>query len=503
MSAFNQSKFDELKKLLTDEFKKIENYEKRRQLPKEPTEREVRINQYKTELVGHYNIFTTYVKNFYPTFALNSQFEINELTENLKLKVKKCLAILNLEAVLPENLEKIDINTVKRIDSIENNTTHASRESTSSELTDKLSESSIKETSEPEDLFSSSSDLFNEDQAHSSTIIPITQIECESQQLNSNSTIGTAPHENTTNNQIMALTPGDILNGIPDFDSKNQTEVNKFIATVDMMNTLAPAQANIILTVARAKLITANKLGNISDKTWAQIKVEINEKYKLLIPFEVAQEKIISIKQNPKESLDTYANRVKSLLDALNGATTNDNNDVQASNRVMNENLAIRKFKQNILDREIRVMAVATEHTSLVEAISHALAKSEQLGASNVAHQSQLEKKETNNNSNKYTSTTQNKQSNFHGKNEKSGQKTDLFCKYCKRNNHNIDSCRTLARKNGNKPNAEKLENQPQNSSTAVAAKQAENQQLNEQIAGSASELDIQSLTLQPYHLNC
>lgn len=170
----------------------------------------------------------------------------------------------------------------------------------------------------------------------------------------------------------------------------------------------------------------------------------------------------------------------------------------------MNENLAIRKFKQNILDREIRVMAVSTEHTSLVDAISHALAKSEQLGASNVAQQPHFEKKETNNsNSNRNTGATQNKQSNFQGKNEKSDQKTDLFCKYCKRNNHNIENCRSLARKNGNKPNAEKTENQPQSSSTAVAAKQTENQQINEQIAGSSSQLDIQSLTLQPYHLNC
>lgn len=41
----------------------------------------------------------------------------------------------------------------------------------------------------------------------------------------------------------------------------------------------------------------------------------------------------------------------------------------------MNESLAIRKFKQNIHDREIRIMALTTEHTSLAEAIAHATEK--------------------------------------------------------------------------------------------------------------------------------
>lgn len=156
------------------------------------------------------------------------------------------------------------------------------------------------------------------------------------------------------------------------------------------------------------------------------------------------------------------------------------------------------------------MMALSTEHANLVDAISHALAKSEQLSASNVAHQPHFEKKESNHNNshkNGNGNGNQNKQSNTQNNNDKSSQKSGLFCKYCKRNNHTIENCRSLARKNGNsgnKPNAEKLENHPQSSSTAVAAKQTEQQQNNEQTASSVSHLDMQSLSIQPYHhLNC
>lgn len=51
----------------------------------------------------------------------------------------------------------------------------------------------------------------------------------------------------------------------------------------------------------------------------------------------------------------------------------------------MNESLAIRKFKQNIHDREIRIMALTTEHTSLAEAIAHATEKKEQFQSSNLS----------------------------------------------------------------------------------------------------------------------
>lgn len=318
--------------------------------------------------------------------------------------------------------------------------------------------------------------------------------------------------DNESPELFMPLTTGDILNGIPEFDPKSQESVKKFISQVDLMYALSPDSGVTILAIAKAKLVTANKLSSVSEKTWTQIKTDIQMKYRTQISFEVAQEKLLSVQQGPKESYDTYANRVRSLLDSLNSATINDNAEIQSSNRNMNENLAIRKFKQNIYDRELRSMAIAAEHTSLSDAISHAATKFEQLNASNVVQKSHFEKKESNfGNSTKSSSSNQNKNSNSQNSSEKTGQKSgqsNLYCKYCKRNNHTIETCRALARKNGeagNKNDSEKSESQPQtknsNSAAAVAQSGEQNQQ-SEPISGASAPMtqQAQSMLLQPYH---
>lgn len=498
-ATFQQNTYDQLKKELTDTIKKIENYKSRRKLPQDATERADRITQYTREVVGTYNCFVLYIKTFYDTFTLDSQFKTNEIVEHLKTKVKNSLEILNLTAILPQKLDTIDSQSIQILNQNINNTDSDPILQLSSH-----SHASDSENSEVDEQNSTPSNTFDPPGGHSSTA-----------NQNKNDFPPSKSDLSATNNlensdqieieQTMALTPGDILNGIPDFDSKSQIDVNKFIANVDMMYTLAPAQAATILTIAKTKLVTANKLGNLDGKTWAEIKTDINQKYKLTMPFEVAQEKLISIKQGPKETLDAYANRVKSLLDSLNSASTNANNDIQASNRVMNENLAIRKFKQNIFEKETRVMAISSEHTSLVEAISHAMSKCEQLNASNVVHQPQFEKKEpnpsnVNKNGNNSSNGSNGKQ--FNQKNSKPNPKSGLLCRYCKRTNHTIENCRDLARKNGNsgnKSNSEKQENQAQNSNAAVAVR-TEKQNDEEPLVNQAAHVDIQSLTLQPYH---
>lgn len=186
------------------------------------------------------------------------------------------------------------------------------------------------------------------------------------------------------NTETMTLSLSDILNGIPDFSSKNHDEIKNFIAKADMIHTLATGQTETVLTVIRAKLVTANKLGDISASSWPQIKTSIQTKYRTTVSFEVAQERLLAIKQGPKESLDDYSNRAKQLLEALNSTTTDENAAIQSSNRVMNESLAIRKFEQNIFDEKIRLLALSSEHTSLPDAIAHACEKREQINSSNV-----------------------------------------------------------------------------------------------------------------------
>lgn len=69
-ATFQQNTYNKLKKELTDTIKKINNYESRRKLPQEATERADRITTYTKEVIGAYNCFVLYVRTFYDTFTL-------------------------------------------------------------------------------------------------------------------------------------------------------------------------------------------------------------------------------------------------------------------------------------------------------------------------------------------------------------------------------------------------------------------------------------------------
>lgn len=256
--------------------------------------------------------------------------------------------------------------------------------------------------------------------------------------IHTNANTSTENHNQNKNNaENMALTASDILNGIKEFSHSSQDEIRQFIANVDMIHTLATAQRDTVLTVVRARLANAYKLGDISASTWAEIKASILEKYRSQVSFETAQEKLLAIRQGQKETLETYADRVKKLLDSLNSATTNANADVQASNRSMNESLAIRKFKQNILDEKIRLMALSAEHETLYAAISHASQKREQLNSSNIVREKEPDKKQNTQNSNNGNANNGAPKQN---KNQKNQNKFDP-CTYCGKQTHSSDRC--------------------------------------------------------------
>lgn len=167
--------------------------------------------------------------------------------------------------------------------------------------------------------------------------------------------------------------------------------------------------------------------------------------------FETAQEKLLSIKQGPEENLSEYANRVKNLLEILNATTTNECVEIQSANRVMNECLAIRKFQQNIFDKNIQLMALSSSHNTLNDAISHAIEKQEQLNSSNVEQnlEKPTVKTESEGSDDDETSVESYKSSNEtedevgeNGeqlKEEVSNTKTP--CTYCKKTNHQSSRC--------------------------------------------------------------
>lgn len=500
MSTFSQEAYDELKKAFADVTKKIKNYEGRRQLPTDPTERSDRIRTYCEELVTTYNNFVVYTENFYNTFDLQSQFRTNEIVEKFKAKFKLSLQILGLKSNVPDAFELMNFDSIIDIsDGTENLDNSQNNQSKSNSFGEKIITSTPTTTSP---AASNESNSQNQDN----------NLQSNSQNQNNNNLQLPAQEPvlpiNTNNNRTMALSVGDILSGIPDFDPKSNDSIKKFVSQVDLMHTLSPNSGEIILPIARAKLVTANKLSSVTDRTWAQIKADIQEKYRTQVSYEVAQEKLISVQQGPKESHDAYANRVRALLDSLNGATINDNADIQNANRKMNENLAIRKFKQNIFDRELRTMALSAEHTSLADAISHAATKYEQLRASNVDKRendkNEHERKEPEND--KQNKTTYKKNNNFKYNKNKNGAHQ---CIHCKKTNHQSDQCIFRPGGPGYTKNNNHNQNQTQTKSSNTAAAMAqpnEQNNQNEAIAttSSVAPQQAQSMILQPYqYLNC
>lgn len=194
----------------------------------------------------------------------------------------------------------------------------------------------------------------------------------------------------------MALTLSNILAGIPQFSEKSQGDIEHFIANADLIYGLCTQdQRNICLRVIRTRLVNAEKLGDIKQITWEEMKTKITDKYRVSIPYDTAQERLMNIKQKSKETLDAYAKRIHDLLEILNASTTHSNVETQAACRKMNEQLAVRKFKQNIYDETIRLIALASDHSSLFDAVAHAQQKLEQLQTSNVSNNAKVKESET------------------------------------------------------------------------------------------------------------
>lgn len=100
------------------------------------------------------------------------------------------------------------------------------------------------------------------------------------------------------------------------------------------------------------EMAVAGKLGDISTLNWQeQLRERIKIKYKSDMPYEIAQERLLSIAQKSNETLDAYAGCVRALLDALNSASTDDNTEVRSARMTMNEDLAVRKFKTFLMKK--------------------------------------------------------------------------------------------------------------------------------------------------------
>lgn len=475
-------KYKDLKKVFDDNVKKILNYETR-SLPAEKAELEVRVEEYKIDLINSYNDLVSYVDSIYASVDPTSKNRLKESVSNRKLRLLRALLVLSLTTDLPEGFTQIEFENLVQKDALAGGTDN-------SQIFVNLNSANVNNQNENSPSVASS---------RRSSVESVSQLNSNPNQDNN---LNTAATEDTTDTDNMTLSLSDILNGIPDFSSKNYDDIKHFIAKADLIHALATTQQETVLSVIRAELVTANKLGNVSTSSWADIKKNINDKYRVSMSFETAQERLLSIKQSPKESLDEFANRVKSLLDALNAASYNANADVQTANQAMNENLAVRKFKQNIFDEKIRIMALSNSHSTLADAIAHATEKKEQLQSSNVTRD--LPKTENKGEQNNKNGNNFNGKSN-NGNNKKNNGKKREPCVHCGLDNHTSDRCyrkkkEEAAAKNENK--AEKFANRARASKSMNVAAGAEEEITEAPANGmqlNQASAQNQTVQLRPY----
>lgn len=195
-------------------------------------------------------------------------------------------------------------------------------------------------------------------------------------------TVATIEHE-----EMAGLSVHSIVRGIDKFGYKTREDVESFISNIELFNDLCDTNNDlklVVLKTVKSRLKAITLLGNVQALTLEQIIARIRDKFKLSMTFDAAQEKLLSIQQGARESIDSYGERIKKLLDIMNTESSDENVDIQDAKAKMNESLAIRKFKQNILDPNVRMMSLSHTHADLYEAISFANEKLEELQMSNM-----------------------------------------------------------------------------------------------------------------------
>lgn len=230
--------------------------------------------------------------------------------------------------------------------------------------------------------------------------------------------------------EMTALSVSAIIGGIDKFNPKSQEDVEAFISSVELYDDLCNENEDlktVVLKTVRSRLKTVTKLGNVQTLTLVQIIARIKEKFKLTTSFDAAQEKLLSIQQGPKEHIEAFGERTKKLLEQMNSVSMNDNVDIQNAQAAANENLAVRKFKQNLFDKNIRMMSLSVVHTDLYDAISFATEKFEEMRLSNVRYEQ--------------PKTIANESGGQRNAPDGKNSSSKMYCHLCKKKNHFTRDC--------------------------------------------------------------
>lgn len=151
----------------------------------------------------------------------------------------------------------------------------------------------------------------------------------------------------------------DIVQAILMFTGEKKT-LDGFINTGSIyMKLVAENKRADLLEIIKAKISgdALNKIQPMGElNTWDLLKKRLREKVGKHVSIEYAQEDLNSVFQKSDETIETYGERVRIKLRALNDAMRNEteNEAERIVLRKINEKHAISKFEQNLKTQRLR-----------------------------------------------------------------------------------------------------------------------------------------------------
>lgn len=186
---------------------------------------------------------------------------------------------------------------------------------------------------------------------------------------------------NSSTNMSDAITLQQVVSFKIPFFKGEVKELNGFINTCNMYDSLTPDNLKEHLLKIIKSRITGEALAKIqpidNHKTCDDLMKELKKHLRKPISYEFANEEMNNIFQRSDENIESFGFRVRRCLRRIN-ESSRDISDVEAERtafRKTHEKLAISKFIQNIRNPEIRTLVAAANKTTLEACITFAMEK--------------------------------------------------------------------------------------------------------------------------------
>lgn len=180
------------------------------------------------------------------------------------------------------------------------------------------------------------------------------------------------------------VTLQDVYNIVPEFGG-SPSELDKFISCGNLLfcSTQKQEEQKMFLDIIKTRLKDAafELVQYKTIKTWDELVQELQKNFKEEISRNSAQNNLIHTKQNFKESIKEYGERLILLLKTLNSATftSTENSSIRDFLIKENEKLAIQTFEDGIRNPNLKILVKDRGESTLKSEIQYATVQTERV----------------------------------------------------------------------------------------------------------------------------